>query len=115
MFRIIAILLFIGLLACGGSDEESAIQLLLNEIYDDTRSGAHLILEYDKASESFKGTVENTTNKTLRNVRVEIHLSNGVELGPTTPTNLAPGEKINIVLDAKNQKFNTWNAHAEVG
>ena len=48
------------------------------------RNGARLILSYDAASNSFKGTVENTTSNVLTRVRVEVHLSNGAELGPTT-------------------------------
>ena len=44
-----------------------------------------LILHYDAASNSFKGTVENTTSGVLDRVRIEVHLSNGTELGPTTP------------------------------
>ena len=45
---------------------------------------------------TFKGTVENTTEKVLERVRVEIHLSNGKELGPTKPGDLKPGEKREI-------------------
>ena len=38
--------------------------------------------------------MENTTNSILNRVRVEIHLSNGVELGPTTPVDMAPGQAV---------------------
>ena len=55
------------------------------------RGGARLILNYDSASNSFIGAVENTTNNVLSNVRIEVHISNGVELGPTTPVDMAPG------------------------
>ena len=65
-------------------DEESNVELTLNDQYDKVRNGARLILNYDAQSNSFKGTVENTTNETLKRVRVEVHLSNGKELGPTT-------------------------------
>ena len=71
-------------------DEESNIELALNEQYDNVRNGARLILAYDAQSNSFKGTVENTTTETLKQVRVEVHLSNGVELGPTTPRRSRP-------------------------
>ena len=37
----------------------------------------------DAAAETFRGEVVNTTSATVTQVRVEIHLSNGVELGPT--------------------------------
>ena len=89
--------------------------LALDEIYDVTRNGARLILSYDPANNQFIGTVENRTNATLTRVRVEIHLSNGIELGPTAPTDLAPGQILDIVLDAGVQPFDAWTPHAEVG
>ena len=46
------------------------------ETYDHTRKGARLIMAYDKATNTFTGTVENTTNAILQQVRVEIHLFN---------------------------------------
>ena len=99
----------------GGEGEESGQQFAKNETYDQVRNGARLILSYDANMNTFVGTVENTTNQTLSRVRVEIHLSNGIELGPTTPTDLAPSEKINVELSAAGQEFNKWSAHPEVG
>ena len=58
---------------------------------------------------------ENTTDNNLKEVRVEAHLSNGIELGPTTPTDLNPGERIDISLKATSKDFNGWTAHPEVG
>ena len=95
--------------------EESGTELALNEIYDNVRNGARLILAYDKQSNSFNGTVENTTDETLQRVRVEVHLSSGVELGPTTPADLRPGEKRNVKLTATSKNFDGWSAHPEVG
>ena len=63
----------------------------------------------------FRGTVENTTNATLSRVRVEVHRSNGIELGPTTPVDLAPGQTHDIDLPASSEPFTTWSAHPEVG
>ncbi|RKU23628.1 hypothetical protein C6499_18235, partial [Candidatus Poribacteria bacterium] len=109
-------------IAAGGSDEESANQLTLAETYDHTRKGARLILAYDEATNTFKGTVENTTNAILQQVRVEIHLFNSQgpdptdpELGPTPPRDLAPSEKIPIELMAIDEPFDMWVAHPEVG
>lgn len=95
--------------------EESNIELALDEQYDKVRNGARLILAYDAQTNSFKGTVENTTNETLKQVRVEVHLSNGKELGPTIPGDLAPGEKREIQLVATSTNFDRWTAHPEVG
>jgi hypothetical protein len=72
-------------------------------------------LAYNAQSNSFNGTVENTTDKTLERVRVEVHLSNGKELRPTTPADLAPGEKRDVTLKASNLGFDGWSAHPEVG
>ncbi len=98
-----------------GSEEAAAAQLTPDETFDMVRSGAHLILSYDAASNAFTGTVTNTTNNTLTRVRIEVHLSNGTELGPTTPIDLAPGETAPVDLPSTTASFTTWVAHAEVG
>ena len=95
--------------------EESGTELALDEQYDNTRNGARLILAYDAQINSFKGIVENTTNETLKQVRVEVHLSNGKELGPTLAADLAPGEKREVKLIATSKDFEGWTAHPEVG
>ena len=100
----------------GGSEgEESGQQFAKDETYDHVRNGARLKLAYDATTNTFVGTVENMTNQTLSKVRVEVHLSNGIELGPTTPTDLTPGQKIDVELSAAGQDFNKWSAHPEVG
>ena len=104
-----------GAMSQGGAGEESATQYCLTDTYDEIRSGARLVLDYDAVSNEFKGTVENTLDEVLPQVRVEIHLSNGVELGPTPPIDMEPGEKAVIVLRASSQPFQTWGAHPEVG
>lgn len=99
----------------GETGEESGTELALSERYDAVRSGARLVMAYDSASNSFNGTVENTTNATLARVRVEVHLSNGTELGPTTPTDLDPGDTLDVTLTATADDFDRWTAHPEVG
>lgn len=98
-----------------GDGEESGTALALSETYNVVRNGARLILVYDAQSNAFSGTVENTTGNTLTQVRVEVHLSNGIELGPTTPVDLAPGEKADVTLSATARAFDRWTPHAEVG
>jgi hypothetical protein len=118
---VIAVMLAAVISGCSSDDnqgengEESGTELALNENYDNVRNGARLMLAYDAQSDTFKGTVENTTDKTLKQVRVEVHLSNGTELGPTTPVDLAPGEKRVIELTATSKDFDGWTAHPEVG
>ena len=99
----------------GGEEGSGANALALHETLDAVRSGARLILKYDAPSNSFKGTVENMTNGILDRVRIEVHLSNGTELGPTTPTEMAVGEVIAINIPATPPAFTGWTAHAEVG
>ena len=59
--------------------------------------------------------MENTTSNVLSNVRIEVHLSNGTELGPTAPVDLAPGQTMDVNLPATAASFTGWIAHAEVG
>ena len=101
--------------AAGGEEGSSANQLAPNETFDMVRSGARLIMNYDANSNSFMGNVENTTNGVLTRVRIEVHLSNGTELGPTTPINMAPGQTVAIELPSTAAPFTGWVAHAEVG
>ena len=98
----------------GSEGEESGDELTLTEGYDHVRNGARLILAYDASTNSFTGTVENTTDAILREVRVEVHLSNGVELGPTAAADLAPGDKRTVALEGTVRPFDGWSAHAEV-
>ncbi|MCY3957489.1 MAG: hypothetical protein OXG65_04265 [Chloroflexi bacterium] len=99
----------------GGSEEASGAALAPDAMFDAVRSGARLILSYDAAQQAFTGTVENTTSNVLGQVRIEVHLSNGVELGPTTPVDLQPGQAIPIELPSTTGSFTGWIAHAEVG
>ena len=99
----------------GGSEEGSGATLAPDETFDMVRGGARLVLGYDAPSNSFRGTVENTTNNVLTNVRIEVHLSNGTELGPTTPIDLAPGQMATVDLPSTQASFTGWVAHAEVG
>ncbi len=98
-----------------GGDEESGTELALDETYDKVRNGARLILNHNAEDNSFIGTVENTTDETLKQVRVEVHLSNGKELGPTPASDLKPSEKRPIQLKATSTDFDGWTAHPEVG
>ena len=95
----------------GEGGEEAGTNLALDEIYDAVRKGARLTLEL-----GFDGTVENTTDATLENVRVEVHLSNGVELGPEVVGDLAPGEMVDVFVPVETpDAFDGWTPHAEIG
>ena len=95
--------------------EESGTALSLNETFDSVRNGVRLVMSYDAEENSFNGTVKNTTGETLREVRVEVHLSNGKELGPTTPIDLDPAMERKVKLLATSRDFDAWTPHSEVG
>ena len=99
----------------GGEPGESGTRYGLSETAREVRSGVEWIARYDREHQIFTGTVRNTTNATVDQVRVEVHLSNGVELGPTPRVDLAPGETKSITLDARGQNFTSFAIHAELG
>ena len=98
----------------GGEAAEQTGTYTLSETYDHVINGMRLIIAYDSRVDAFVSTVENTLTKTLYDVRVEVHQSNGMELGPTPRTDLRPGQKIPVRLDAVGT-FDTWTAHPETG
>ena len=55
------------------------------------------------------------TTATVTQVRVEIDLSNGVELRPTPRVDLAAGQSMPVELDASGQTFTSWSVHVELG
>lgn len=95
--------------------EESGEQLGRNQTYTRVHRGARLVLSFNATTNTFVGTVFNTGENTLERVRVEVHRSNGTELGPTVPVDLGPGESSRVELPATAAEFETWSAHAEVG
>ena len=95
--------------------EESGERFTLNQTYDGVRNGVRMILRYSREVGAFVGTVENITEETVPTVRVEVHLSNGVELGPTPRADLAPGQKRPVTLSAEGNRFEWWTTHAESG
>ena len=99
----------------GGSEEGGAAMLAPGETFDMVRGGVRLILGYDPVSNAFEGSVRNTTDNVLTRVRIEVHLDNGTELGPTTPIDLGPREMSPISLPSTQAPFSGWIAHAEVG
>ena len=79
----LGVILLVWLAGCGSSDsgsgehdtesgehsEESGTQFALSETFDEVRAGARLVLSYDPSAKQFTGTVENTTNNMLNEVR----------------------------------------------
>lgn len=97
----------------GVEGEESGTYIGRDATWDTTRRGLRLRLSFDSPSHAFAGTVENTTWETVCAVRVEVHLSGGVELGPTERTDLAAGASVPVELPAGEHDFEGWTAHPE--
>jgi len=95
--------------------EESGIRYTQEQKLDEVRKGLQLFLEYDKSNSSFVGRMKNISKKVVKKARVEVHLSNGVELGPTKAVNIIPGRTVRVTLAADNQSFTWYSAHAESG
>lgn len=83
-----------------------------NRLFD---NGARLTLQFNPATQVFAGSVTNTTRSTLSQVRVEIHLDNGTELGPTRRVDLRPGQTVPVELGAFGNAFSSWVSHPEAG
>jgi len=98
----------------GGEGEESGIYVARGDTWDAVRRGARLVLAFNAASGAFEGTVHNTTNGTLCAVRVEVHLGDGPELGPTARTDVPAGGSTSVTLSAAGESFERWTAHPEL-
>ena len=96
------------------SRDGTLITLGTSVSFSGTHDGAKLNLWYDSATSTFEGSVRNTTETPLLQVKVTVHLSNGLELGPPTPLDLAPGELIWLTLPAGSQHFSHWSTYLEV-
>ncbi len=96
-------------------EEESDPMLDLDETYEEVRKGVRLTLSYSGGTDSFTGTIENTTQDALPQVSVGVELSNGTELGPTDPVDLESGESQSVELGAAGETFDSWTAHSELG
>ena len=69
----------------------------IDETYDDLHEGARLTMRYDRATQAFEGTVENTTTGFRMTVRVEV-VSGGTLLGQTDSIDLVPGGADDVLL-----------------
>lgn len=78
-------------------------------------NGARLVLQFNPNTNVFAGSVTNTTTTTLSQVRVEIHLDNGTELGPTKRVDVGPGQTIPVELGTFGEEFSSWVSHPEAG
>lgn len=116
MKRIITFLAVAVLAGCSSTEPgEEGRRWDKDEAATVTRSGVKLVIRHHSSADEFRGTLTNTTNSSVSDVRVEIHLSNGRELGPTPRTALAGGESRDVALDAAGQEFSWFSVHIELG
>ena len=102
--------------AVGDGDGEGSAFLPMMTSQDRVfANGARLVLQFNPETQVFVGSVTNTTARTLPDVRVEIHLDNGAELGPTKRIDLGPGETVPVELGAFGHGFSSWVSHPEAG
>ncbi|GEM_PF-2575365 len=104
----------------GAEAGESGLLWNRADVANETINGINLILSFDEATETFKGTLENTNTNVAQQVRVEIHVfdakNNSKEYGPTTLGDMQPGEKRNVILPVPNAgNFVKFQMHPEVG
>ncbi len=88
---------------------DHAHQLSLDDTCDESREGVRLVMSYDQVSSSFIGTLENVTDQSVSDVRVEVQLSNGKKL--TERATLAAGQRQTLKLSAAGQIFEWWQVH----
>jgi hypothetical protein len=93
--------------------EESGVYIARTARWSETRGDAWLQLSFNSGSNAFSGRVSNTGNEPLCDVRIEVHLSTGVELGPTEATEVPYGGSINVTVPTGGEEFATWTAHHE--
>ncbi|MYA65296.1 MAG: hypothetical protein F4139_09920 [Gemmatimonadetes bacterium] len=99
----------------GGSEEGGAYMPKMTKQNELFGNGARLVLQFNPRTQVFAGSVTNTTSRTLSQVRVEVHLDNGTELGPTKRIDVAPGQTVPVELGAFGNDFNAWISHPEAG
>lgn len=85
----------------GGSGEERSPITPIGQSIAGTRQGQTYDFSFDAMTDLFEGTVENTSMSVVCASRAEIHVGTDagvVELGPTIPQDLAPGDMLNVVM-----------------
>ncbi len=99
----------------GSEPGEGGTRYALSQAAAETRSGVILIIRYDAEKKTFVGNMANTTDAIAPGARVEVHLSNGTEIGPTPKIDMRPGQVSPVTLDASGQTFTWWSVHVELG
>ncbi len=89
-------------------------QLLPTDVYDDTISGVHVMVKYMLDDKYFYGSLENVGDELVKGIKVGMHLSNGMDLGPTHGLDLVPGKAGSVVIDADIKEWEKWAVYVEL-
>ena len=100
----------------GEGSNEASPPIPISTPFSDVFQNQHFMFAFDASTRSFRGSVENRTNTLICRSRTEVHLGAGtqvVELGPTIPENLGPGETLNVVMTIEGYEPETYALHPE--
>lgn len=100
----------------GGDGNEDAPNIPIGDTASGTFGTAEYSFLYDMEEMAFRGTVHNPTIDFICGSKTEIHMGIGgtvVELGPTIPDNLSPGETIKVVMTAPAYMPDAYSVHPE--
>ena len=98
------------------SGDEASPPIPLTEAYSGMIGNQTFFFAYDASTGAFRGTVENTSESVVCESRTEMHLGVGtdvIELGPTIPVDLTPGDVARIVMSAGGYALDTYTLHPE--
>ena len=100
----------------GESGEEANPSIPIGDSYAGVNAGQTFDFGYEADTGLFRGTVENTSASLVCASRTEIHLgtpSGVVELGPTIPEDLEPGDVLYVVMYQDGPEPQTCILHPE--
>ncbi|MCY4562894.1 MAG: hypothetical protein OXE40_00260 [Gammaproteobacteria bacterium] len=100
----------------GESGDEASPPISIDDPYADTIGGQAFEFAYETGTRLFRGTVRNTSAGLICDSRTEIHLGTPmgvIELGPTIPEDLEPGDELNVVMYQDGPDPDTYILHPE--
>ena len=100
----------------GESGEEANPSIPISDPYAGVNAGQAFDFRYEADTGLFRGAVENTSAGLVCASRTEIHLgtpSGVVELGPTIPEDLEPGDVLYVVMYQDGPEPQTYILHPE--
>lgn len=110
---IFSLLLTIALFTSCTKEADLDNPLQKTDTFEYNDKGVSIIMDWDEATTSFKGTFENTNIDPVKKVSVEIYLDNGNEL-MSERFQMASGEIVPFTVSAMGETFSIWSPDLEV-